>query len=354
VEALSEQRSSRGWRGIFVDRGYNATPLWTVVGASLTRFAPAHRPLALKLLCSLDLLLLIGTFWMLWRTFGARAAAMVALLLTISPVNVGRFVGGFLQYDWFCAVALSACFYRRRMTGAAAGAMAYAVMTRVFPLLFVAAGALPLLRTWWSTRRLPLRPLRFLASFVAWCLVALALSLANGRGVDGWREFVHGIRVHKESHLYGERRIGLQFVFTHQLGSLDFDESREERAVIYKSQKVPLIASTSLLLGLFAFVAWHQRSWNARLLGLAPIFAVFVASRYYWSYLSLLPLLGGRRGPPEVRGRWLAGSQLLLFAVFYALELRNQDHYALYVFLSALVGFYLLFVLVALLPHKTR
>jgi hypothetical protein len=352
VEALSAQRSPRGWRGIFVDRGYNATPLWTVVGGTLARLAPVHRPLALKLLCTLDLVFLVGTFWLLWRTFGARAAALVLLLLTLSPVNAGRFVGGFLQYDWFCAVAVSACLYRRRLSGAAAGAMAYAVMTRVFPLLLVAAGILPLLRTLWTRRRLPRRPARFLASFVAWCVLGLLLSLGNGRGVDGWREFITGIRVHKESHLFGERRIGLQFIFTHKLGSLDFDESREERAVIYESQKGPLIVSTVLLLGLFTYVGWHQRSWNARLLGLGPIFALFVASRYYWSYLSLLPLVGGRRGPPEVRARWIAGAQLLLFAGFYAFELRTGDPYAQYVVFSGLLAVYLVFVLVASAPQR--
>lgn len=351
VEALSGQRSPRAWRGIFVDRGYNATPFWTVVGGALTRFAPAHRPLALKLLCSLDLLLLVGTFWLLWRTFGARAAALVLLLLTLSPVNIDRFVGGFLQYDWFCAVAVSSCLYRRRLHGAAAGAMAYAVMTRVFPLLLVAAGLLPLLGSWWRSGRPPRRQLRFLAGFAAWCLVGLVIGLANGRGIDGWREFATGIRIHKESHLFGERRVGLPFLFTHELGSPEFDESRAERESIYERQRGPLLAATVVLLGFFVYTAWHQRSWNARLLGLVPIFALLVTSRYYWSYLSLLPLAGGPRGPPAVRTRWLAGTQLLLFAAFYGFELRNNDNYATYVVLGALLTVYLVFALSALAPR---
>jgi len=180
------------------------------------------------------------------------------------------------------------------------------------------------------------------------------LSLANGRGVDGWREFATGIRVHKESHLYGERRIGLQFLFTHELGSVDFDESRSERASIYDRQKGLYLSSAAVLLGFFTLVAWRQRSWNARLLGVVPIFTLFVTSRYYWSYLSLLPLVGGRRGPPAARTRWLAGSQLMLFASFYAFELRQSDPYATYIALSALLAVYLGFSLAALAARSTR
>ncbi len=354
VEALSGQRSPRGWRGIFVDRGYNATPLWTVVGGTLARLAPAGRPLALKLLCSLDLVLLIATFWLLWRTFGARAAALVLLLLTLSPVNVNRFVGGFLQYDWFCAVAASACFYRRGRAVTAAGTMAYAVLTRVFPILFVVAGLLPLARTWWRSRRPPRRQLLFAGAFAAWCALGLLASLPNGRGLDGWREFASGIRLHKESHVYGERRVGLQFLFTHELGSLDFDESKSDRELIYRRQKGLYAASAAALLGYFLLVAWRRRSWNARLLGLVPTFALLVTSRYYWSYLALLPLAGGRRGPPAVRARWLGGAQLLLFAAFYAFESRNDDPYAGYFVFSALLLVYWVFVLAALARRRIR
>lgn len=354
VEGLAHHRSPPRWTGIFVDRGYNGTPLWTVVGSTLTRFAPADRPVALKILCSLDLALLIATFWLLWRTFGTRAAALVLLLLTSSPVNIGRFVGGFLQYDWFCAVTASACLYRRRRPAAAAGALAYATLTRIFPVLFFATGVIPLVRSWWRTGRPPRRQLRFAGAFAAWCVVGLLVSLANGRGVDGWREFATGIKLHKESHLYGERRVGLQFLFTYELGSLDFNDSEAARVPIYQRQKGLFAASAAGLLVYTLVVAWRQRSWNARLLGLVPTFALLVTSRYYWSYLALLPLTGGPRGPPAVRARWLGGAQLLLFAAFYAVDFRDGDPYATYIVFSALLLVYLMFALSALAPRLSR
>lgn len=350
VEALSRQRSPKAWRGIFVDRGYNASPVWTVVGGALAKLAPADRPIALKILCSLDLLLLAATFWLIWRTFGGWAAALVLLLLTLSPVNSNRFVGGFLQYDWFCAVAASACFYRRKRLVVAAGAMSYAVLTRIFPLLFVVAGLVPIVATWWRTRRIPRPPMRFAIAFVGWCFVGLLVSLANGRGVDGWREFVSGIRVHKEHHAYGERRVGLQHLLTHEIGSLEIDESRAERKAGFEHQKGVYYAAAAGLTAFFLYVAARQRSWNARLLGLVPIFVVFVTSRYYWAYLALLPLGGGRRGPPRVRARWLSAAQLLVFAGFYTFQTLNSEHYAGYIVFGALLLVYLVFALAVLAP----
>ncbi len=345
VEALSSQRPPERWSGIFVDRGYNATPFWTVVGSALTHLAPATRPLALKVLCGLDLLLLGATFAVLWRTFGSVNAALVLLLFTATPVNVNRLIGGFLQYDWFCAVVLGICCYSRGRPVAAAGAFAYASLTRVFPVLFVAAGALPVLVGWLRNRRLPARQARFLVAFVVWCVAGLAISLPNGRGVRGWGEFVTGIRTHKEHHLLGERRVGLQFLFTHRLGSFDFDESREERALTLHRQRYPLVITQALLLASFLVAAGRERSWNAQLLALVPIFALLVTSRYYWSYLALLPLTGGRRGPPAVRSRWLGAAQLLIFSVYYLFAGRIDDPYAAYVVLNGALLVYLVFAL---------
>lgn len=349
VTALSHQLSPRSWRGIFVDRGYNASPFWTVVGATLARWAPADRPLALKLLCSLDLPLLLATFWFIARTFGLRSMAIALLLFSVSPVNVERLVGGFLQYDWFCALAIGLCLYRRGRPATAAAAMSYAILTRIFPVLFVAAGLVPALRYVLRFRRLPWRTLRFAIALTAWCSLGLLLSLANGRGVDGWREFAGGIQLHKEHHLYGERRVGLQHLFTHELGSFDIREDRAERRLHFEHQRPYYLATAVALLALFAYVAWHQRSWAAQYLGLVPIFALLVTSRYYWSYLALLPLAGGRGGPRDATTRWLGGTQLAMFGAFYVLE-SGRGNYADYVILGALILAYLTFALLALSP----
>ncbi|MFQ5525910.1 MAG: hypothetical protein ACE5GX_06565 [Thermoanaerobaculia bacterium] len=347
VEALSNQRSPGGWRRIFTDRGYNASPAWTVLGKAISSLAPADRPLALKLLCSLDLLLLAATFALLFTVFGVRRSSIVLLLLTISPVNLNRFVGGFLQYDWFCAVAAALCFYRLRRPVSAAGLMAYAVLTRIFPLLFVASALIPAVRRRWTTGRWHPTSRRFLIAFSLWCSLGFSLSLFNGRGLAGWDEFRSNITTHREHHLYGERRVGLQFLFTHRLGSLHFDETVAERQTIYERQESVYAVSAAVLIVGFLLVVRRRRPEEALLLGLVPVFAVTVSSRYYWSYLALLPLLGGRRGALADDPRWLGGAQLLVFAGYYLYDSLHGDPYSAYIVLNLLFLVYFVFILTA-------
>ena len=351
VEALSGQLAPNDWRGIFTDRGYNGTPVWTVLGGGLATLVPADSQLGLKLICTLDMLLLAAALGLIWSTFGLRPAALVLLLLTVTPINLGRFVGGLLQYDWFCAVAASVCFYRRRRYRLAAGGMAYAAVTRIFPLFFVIAGAIPLLARWLRTGRPPKRQLRFLAAFSLWCAIGFIVSLANGRGLGGWSEFVSGIRLHREHHLYGQARVGLERIFTHDLGSIDLMPSARQkqttgdRRAIYEKQRMLYVLSAAALLIFFLLVVRRQRSWDAQLLGLVPMFALLVTSRYYWSYLALLPLMGGRRGPPELRSRWLTAGQLLVLAGYYAIDSRGVGTRDAYGMLNAMLAGFFVFVL---------
>ncbi len=381
VAALSGQRSAGDWQAIFQDRGYNGTPLWTVVGGGLANLVPADRQLGLKLLCSLDLLLLAATLGLIWRTFGLRPAALVLLLLTATPINLGRFVGGYLQYDWFCAFAAGVCYYRRRRPVLAAGAMAYAALTRIFPLLFVAAGAIPALTRWRRTGRRPLRQLRFLAVFALWCALGFIVSLANGRGLGGWGEFATNLSVHREHHLFGKARVGLKRVFIHDLGKLDrlrsdgnpsarlrevVPSARLRREVVplarlrrdprhaYDKQRSLYMVSAGALLIFFLLVVRRQRTWDAQLLGLVPVFALLVTSRYYWSYLALLPLMGGRRGPPGKRSRWLSAGQLLVLAGYYAVDSRGIGPYAAYGILNVLLAGFFVFMLAMYLWSSRR
>ncbi len=370
VATLARQRTAERWHSIFQDRGYNGTPLWTVVGGSLARLVPVDLSPALKALCSLDLLLFAATLGLIWRTFGLRPAALVLLLLTATPINLGRFVGGFLQYDWFCAFAAGVCFYRRRQPVLAAGAMAYAVLTRVFPLLFVVAGAIPVLARGRRTGRLPVRQLRFLAAFALWCALGFIVSLANGRGVAGWSEFAANISVHREHHLYGKARVGLERLFVHDLGDLLQPDAttparrrdgivpvrlQPDRRLIHEKQRPLYLLSAAVLVLLFLFAVRRQRSWNAHFLGMVPAFALLVTSRYYASYLALLPLMGGRRGAPGSRSRWLTAGQLLVLAGFYAAESRGVGTHAAYGVLNALLaGFFLFMLALCLLDRRAK
>lgn len=361
VEVLAGGMPARSFRNVFTDRGYNATPFWTLLGAALTDLLPARHLLTFKLLLALDLLLLAAALALVARTFGARALALVLLLFALSPVNLGRLVGGFLQYDWFSAFLLGFCWYHRRRPVAAAAGMAYAALARVFPVVFVAAGVLPLAWAWWRHGRRPTAfHRRFLAAYILFGIVGLGLGSLTPRGPGAWLDFGRIIEHHSQEHVFGQRRVGLEHLFTRDLDQPLEETSISERREAHRGREGLVVLSTAALLGLWLWVIRRRRSADGQLLGLVPFFGLTVSSRYYWSYLALLPLLGQRAGPDgagEASGklqRWVSAGQVAVFAGFYLYSLRVPDRYAAYWWLNLLLLMFLLAVLVGYLVADLR
>lgn len=354
VRALQVQMSARAWRGVFTDRGYNPSPLWTVVGGALASWVPASNLSGLKLLCSLDLLLLAATCWLIYRVFGLRAMALTLLLFVLTPVNNERLVGGFLQYDWFCAFALGFCLLRQDRPIAGAGLMAYAAMTRIFPGVFVVAALVPPLLRWIRDGRVARRHVVFVVAFSGFCALGIGLGTLNGHGLEGWREFAGNIGHHAERHTYGERRVGWKHFFTHELDSLDLDEPSARRMAAFEEQETLYRATGVGLLLLFGLVLLRRTFPDAMLLGLVPLFVLAVSSRYYWAYLVLLPLLAQPGPAARRRTRWLAAGQAAIYGAYAIVVLRRDAqgldeafaaysvlNLLLYVFFVALLGSYL-------------
>lgn len=339
VAAFSHRRRAKRWRNVFRDRGYNATPLWTVVGRSIAALVPAASPW-LPLVALLDIILLALTAVLVARTFGRTQAILVLLLFVASPTNITRLTGGFLQTDWLCAITCSLCCYRRQRPGVAGALMAYAVMTRVFPLLLVAGACLPVVRQALSERRfprLPRRLARYLLSVATFCLLGLALSLANGRGAAAWFEFVEAIELHRGEHVLGERRIGLEHAFTGDFAHFPAAVDREQRAELLHNRQLLAGATKILMLALLLAAATRRTAWNAQLLALAAVFALLVLSRYYYGTLALMPLLSVGEAP---RRRFLAGGQMAVFLLVVVAIHFGAGWHASYALFNVLLALY--------------
>ncbi len=346
VAALQPQRPPDQWDGIFRDRGYNPPPLWTAVGGLLARL-PASWPWALKLLCSLDLAILAATFLLIRRTFGARSAALALLFFALNPVNEGRIVGSFLGYDWFAALASGFCLWRRGRTIPAAGLLAYAAGTRIFPAVFLVAAGIAIAARAWRAGSVARRELRFAAALAACGLVAFAIGALGVRGAGGsrggaWGDFAAEISRHNAEHRFGEQRIGLAHMFTRDVRTLDLDEpGRGERRELAARQRPLFVASGAVLLLGFGLAAVRRSPFDAFVLGLVPFFVLAVSSRYYWAVLALVPLLA-RPGPSARRRvRRLAAALAGIFALLGVAELRGFAGFELYsLFELLLAGFF--------------
>lgn len=344
VGALQKFRPPDRWRGIFRDRGYNPPPLWTTVGGMLARL-PADRLWALKLLCSLDLVLLAATFGLIGRTFGARVLAVVLLLFTLSPVNEGRLVGNFLGYDWFCAVAMGLVFLRRRRTLPAILALAYAAGTRIFPAILVASAGAALVTAWIRRGSVPRRDLRLVAGLTLAGGLAFGISIAGAGSVDRWRAFVDNIAHHNQEHRVGQQRIGLAHALSRDVRNLDFRDHGRRAAAEMASRQQPLTMIVGgLLLTLWGLAIFRRNVSDAFLLGMIPLFVLAVSSRYYWSVLALLPLLA-RPGPMASRRvDALASGQLAMLAFLGLAMARGFQGFALYTLFGLLLAGYLVAV----------
>ncbi len=344
LASLSEHRSKSGWKNIFRDRGYNATPFWTVIGRGLSWALPLDRPATLKALTAIDLVLLAGTLWLVYRCFGSERLALFVLLLTVSPVNDDRLLGGLLQYDWLCAGVAALCLFQRRRPGWAGVVFSYAVLTRAFPIAFVGLAALPLMVGILKSRRLPRRAVRFVVALTLACLAGVGVSLLNGRGMTAWTEWADAISLHRDTHLIGDRRIGLEHFFTEDVGQLRNERSDEQRLESLDGQRGSFMTVASLLILATVVVGRRVRTGDAWILGQIPVFALLVLSRYYHSFLATFALMGrGRRAPLETRA--IVALQLMVFGGYSMIEMTGGEHHPSYV---AINGMLVLFMIGAL------
>lgn len=341
VEHLGTHRRAKNWRSIFVDRGYNPPPVWTAVGGQLSALAPAS-PAGLAWLASIDILLLFGAFAMLVRTFGVRWALLVGLLFVVSPANVPRAIGGFLQFDWLFSIVLAVCMMQREKVLLAGVVISYAVMTRVFPVILVSAFFVPALFVLASRKTLSRDAIHFLVGFCLGCFTLFAFSLLAGGGVQAWQAFFEAIFVHNGDHALGERRIGLEHLFTATPELFSHAIDKAQRATLISERQIAYSLSAVLIIILYIAAAIRMKPLQALLSALSVVFALLVLSRYYYGVLALMPLMATtERGAVAI-----TAGQVLLFSVAHILRSVGVEWHSLYVVINILLAFYFLTILI--------
>lgn len=349
VDALRKHRRSSAWRDIFKDRGYNGTPVWTAIGGALANRIPADSPW-LVALCSLDLVLLAGALGLLARAYGIGPVLGVLLLFVASPTNLNRLVGGFLQLDWLCAIIAAIALLRLRCFALAGAVLSYALMTRIFPVFMAAMFLLPFLPRLWRHGEWPIPAIRFAAGMFFGSLLLFGISVLPDEGFQRWPKFVDNISTHRTDHVLGERRVGLEHAFTRDWSQASTDIDKAERSEFLDERRVIFGASAVVLVLMSVFAALRlptlaksEGAADALLIGMIPVFALLVLSRYYFAILCLLPLL------QAVAPRWRSGvivGQLLIFAVFQLLASAGASWHLQYTALNVMLTIYFFAILV--------
>jgi hypothetical protein len=303
------------------DHGFNASPLWPVVGGTLARLVPAGSAWGIRSLALLDPLLLALTFAAIARTFGARAALLALIHFCLVYGATFEWVGGaFLRYLWFSATALALCAWQRGRAVLGGALLGCAATLRVFPALFLAAVALGATAEFLRARRPPRAAARAVAGFVLAATALVVLTALVPPGLEAWVLFAENISRHARAPM--ANLIGLGPALAALVG-WDPDTLGTLRA-LQLAVAAPAVAVA------VALAARQRPLPGAAVLGIPLIFAGLSLTAYYYAFLVFLTL--AERDRPLV----VAGA-FALEAITYALSLIEGSTAVLYAHRSLLI-----------------
>jgi hypothetical protein len=308
VSFFKQRLGEAAWNRILRDRGYNATPVWTmIVGGGLSNRVPTASGAGMTFLALLDVLLLAAAFACVALVFGPRQALLMVIFIASSYLMAHvHMKGAFLRTDFVVALVLAACALKRNHHATAGALVGYATTSRVFPAIFAAGLAVRLL---WDLRpgaaavvrsvRERSLHLRFFAGFGAAVGILFLASLAYAGGA-AWSDFAMKISVHRaEYHIWN---VGLPSVVGAELeapgggvrnrGALEdlLDTEATFGADTLRGRRpwLWLVQAGVMLLWLLAIFRLEDHDVLA--LGFVPVFVV-VAPTYYYYVVLLLPFL---------------------------------------------------------------
>jgi len=324
--------AQRKWQLILWDKGYNATPPWTLVAHAITNWSAIPHRLGSVVYASLDVVLLVILFVVVARTYGLWVCLVAMAFLGCNHlcqfVEIG---GGFLRFDWLAALGLGICCLRRERYAWAGILCGYAAAMRVFPVLFAAPLGVLLARDLVIGQSRGAGALKFFAA-----LAVTAASLIGGAAVRFGpgciQEFREKIAVHVRE--FGFKRIGLEYAFlytgtvkdyTGSAGFEDAEQFKQTKQARKSEVAVPLRVTQAAAVAAWLFVLLRNRlrGDEAAMLGFVLVCTMLSPTRYYYIMLlvpvivcaSWLPSGGGLVGLLSIFAAAIGGHLLSLTGV---------------------------------------
>jgi hypothetical protein len=309
------------WNGMQTDHGYNPPPVWGLLGRFFSDLHPADVT-TMKLLASIDPILMAAMFGMIAWAFGWRVVCVALLFFGTQDASPFFWTGGaFLRQDWlFCTLA-SACLVRKKHYFSGGTFLAYGTMLRVFPLFFfcgwlvvaaayayrkIAIERIPLSLSRDTFCRVTPPHLRRVAAGAAVGALALFAATIPVTGFSAWRSFVHHISVHNETAL--TNHMGWKTIVSHSAeGRMQIAEDprlqdhfqtwKAMRTERKRNLRFVVWGGTALMMGAFVLACWRTKSlWVVEALGCLPATVLIELTDYYYSFFLFGALLSrGRR-----------------------------------------------------------
>ena len=338
------------WRRIFSDKGYNGTPFYTFLIASLLKPFELTRG-NLLLLAMLDIGLILVAFLVVSKTFGLQLGLLAFIFFCTSFPNRFEHMGGsLLRFDYIVYLMLAVCCMKSKRHKLAGVFVGLASMVRIFPILFASGLGIKALFDFIQRRQQDKKYRKFFLALAITVAVFFLLSLASGRGVSGWVEFGENMRLHNQNS--SGFRIGFKhlFMFHGEMTLADGVVPYLQKTLEFQEVRFIYLLCVLVILGLLILVMNRLNDPNASILFLVvTFFLLFTATRYYYSILVLPFLLD----VDFLRTSWARVFHFLLFlitAITYTVYLYNPFPPFIY---NYLFSFLLLLCYGIVLSHLT-
>ncbi|MCC6406247.1 MAG: tetratricopeptide repeat protein, partial [Planctomycetes bacterium] len=233
VASFRDRESAERWEQTTTDHGYNATPVWGILGGLLANAVPATDD-GLVLLAALDQVYLAALVVALVWGFGWELAALA--MVVFATFYPGRFAwtgGSLLRWDWLFFTVLAVAALRKQRPWLAGLALGYATLLRVFPVFVFAGPVLAWLAELVAARRDGRAPShglwpRFFGGALLSAAVLVPISFVTSGGVSAWSQFATNSAKHQETPL--TNYLGLRTVLTWRADSpARTEESRDDQ-----------------------------------------------------------------------------------------------------------------------------
>jgi len=296
------------WYQLINDHGFNGTPGWTGYAAPLVNLVEVEQ---VKLICYVDIGLLLVALGVAWWAFGGWSTSFVYLfLLTTYSTRWPTISWSILRYDYIAALVIATALVKKGRPLLAGIFAGHAAAMRLFPATWFLGpgveGAWQLVRH----RRLSRYAILFFVGAGLW-IAALQVNFAERFGFDEVVTHWKGMNEHMEPANLSSRRVGFAIALAYR-GEVKEPWSFKRIDRVERQEPVRKV----LGLGIVLLLAWALRKAERAesfAMGFIAFFALTTSSYYYYVVRAPLLLVHGeglRRTRHLVGLLWLFGIDL--------------------------------------------
>ncbi len=281
------------------DHGYNATPVWRLLGGFLANRVGTLDQRSAFWLALIDPVLLFAMIFVIWWAYGWRTLCVALLFFgTNYPARYFWTGAAYLRMDWLFLTVAAICLMKRERPFAAGLAIAYAALLRIFPGFLVAALILKIVVASVRARKLVWTPAqrRFLAGTAVAIAVLVPVSTVYGGGIDCWRGFIANSGKHLATPLTNNMgwrtvvawRPSTQEYLEHDNKALDpYARWQQAQRDNFHARRLLFLAGLLAYIALLSVAVEKQEDWVAMVLGIGLIlFAAQLTSYYFIIFLA--------------------------------------------------------------------